>query len=366
MANNTANNTMLGHGAESSPEELLDVFKAAALSVTKLYKTSAAVQSKARIEGYQDCLEDLLTVLEKGDADVRTIRRWVVERLDGREPILSTIESEDEVEKTEGNATPEPQLASAAANTSGTSTSNNSSSSSSSSTSSNNNSNGAAASNSDTAMQTEVETETEMETEADATPSPAKNSRAIAASTMVAPALTKKSKSKARSAATATATTITTTTDTAPDTVESAAAHPPNVDQFSFRSSVPYPTESFLELANLDLSDRRSAPGSVKDASEPASSANGTSTFVFNAPSQTTASAETTSSSPSHTSNSRQFRLRHATGRPAVRNALTARMNRTSAGQKRKLNFDEIFDLASLGYGKDVFGRGGGKRSRQA
>ncbi|CAK7213346.1 hypothetical protein SBRCBS47491_001774 [Sporothrix bragantina] len=356
---------MLGHSAESSPEELLDVFKAAALSVTKLYKTSAAVQSKARIEGYQDCLEDLLTVLEKGDVDVRTIRRWVIERLDGREPILPTIESEDEVEKTD-NSTPEPQTASAAANTAAVSTSN------SNSNNNNNISHSATTSNNDTAMQTETENETEMETEGDATPSPAKNSRIATAPAVVAPAPTKKTKAKSRSATATTATTAAATTtthiDTTPDNAEPAPVVQQNFDQFSFRSSVPYPTESFLELANLDLSDRRSASGSVKDSSEPPSSTAGASTYVFNAPppSQTTSAADNASSSPSHTSGSRHIRVRHASGRPAVRSALTARMNRASAGQKRKLNFDEIFDLASLGYGKDVFGRGGGKRSRQA
>ncbi|CAK7272161.1 hypothetical protein SEPCBS119000_004979 [Sporothrix epigloea] len=352
---------MLGNSAESSPEELLDVFKAAALSVTKLYKTSAAVQSKARVEGYQDCLEDLLAVLEKGEADVRTIRRWVVERLDGREPILPTIESEDEVEKTDGNSTPEPQQAVSTAINTGNSTEDKT----------RNTSNQATVSSNDTSMQTEVETETEMETEADATVSPAKTSRIATASAGPTPMPTKKAKSKSRGVSTAAtaAPSTSVSTDNAPDSIESFTVAPPNFDHFSFRSSIPYPNESFLELANLDLSDRRSASGSVKDASETSSSTTATSTYVFNAPasqSQTAAGVENAASSPSHTSGSRQFRLRHPAGRPAVRNALAARMNRSTTGQKRKLNFDEIFDLASLGYGKDVFGRGSGKRNRQA
>ncbi|KKF94944.1 hypothetical protein CFO_g2723 [Ceratocystis platani] len=48
-----------------SPEQLLDAFRAAALSVTKLYKTSASAQNKARLDGYQDCLEDLLAFLDR-------------------------------------------------------------------------------------------------------------------------------------------------------------------------------------------------------------------------------------------------------------------------------------------------------------
>ncbi|ERT02990.1 uncharacterized protein SPSK_09490 [Sporothrix schenckii 1099-18] len=357
-ASGTTTHSMLGHSAESSPEELLDVFKAAALSVTKLYKTSAAVQSKARIEGYQDCLEDLLVVLDKGDVDVRTIRRWIVERLDGREPILPTIESEDEVEKTEGS-TPEPQPA--AANSADRQVRDHDS------TTSNANNGSSNMNGNDTAMHTEAEADAEadMETEAE-TPSPSKNYREAASSPMAAPVSTKKSKTKARGATTTSASSSA-STSTAADTGADADVSNANLDHFTFRSTVPYPTnESYLELANLDLSDRRSASGSVKDASEPPSATATTgSTYVFNAPSNTP-QADGTSSSPSHTAGSRQFRVRHAAGRPNGRSTLTARYNRSSAGQKRKLNFDEIFDLASLGYGKDVFGRGGGKRSRQA
>lgn len=354
MANNTTH-TMLGHSAESNPEELLDVFKAAALSVTKLYKTSAAVQSKARVEGYQDCLEDLLAVLEKGDADVRTIRRWALERLDGREPILPTIESEDEVEKTDGS-TPEPPSATAnvdrqarAAGGSGATSAGNIT----------------ANGNADTAMQTEPEAEAEMETEGE-TPTPSKTSRTTPASTTGALAsTTKKTKSKARNAA---ASATANTADAAAEHTESGEVQPPSFDNFTFRSTVTYPTDSFLELANLDLSDRRSASGSVKDTPEPPSTAaTGGATYVFNAPATqaTSAAVDNASPSPSHTPGSRQFRVRHAAGRPGSRAPLTARYNRASAGQKRKLNFDEIFDLASLGYGKDVFGRSGGKRPRQ-
>ncbi|KAI1270501.1 hypothetical protein F5Y18DRAFT_14587 [Xylariaceae sp. FL1019] len=77
-------------------EQLLSAFKAAALSVTKLYKTSADAQAKSRSEGYQDCLDDLLSFLDKqniglGDGEGWQIRRWATERLEGT--------SEDEVEK---------------------------------------------------------------------------------------------------------------------------------------------------------------------------------------------------------------------------------------------------------------------------
>lgn len=95
-----------------SPEQLLDVFKAAALSVTKLYKTSARAEARARTDGYQECLDDLLTFLDKAhigldDGEGWRIRRWATERLDGRDIGLPTVESEDEIDKTDRNSSPE-------------------------------------------------------------------------------------------------------------------------------------------------------------------------------------------------------------------------------------------------------------------
>lgn len=95
-----------------TPEQLLDVFKQAALSVTKLYKTSALVESRARADGYQECLDDLLAFLDKGNLGLKdgegwSIRRWATERLDGREPGSHTTESEDENERVERTSSPE-------------------------------------------------------------------------------------------------------------------------------------------------------------------------------------------------------------------------------------------------------------------
>ncbi|KAF7554819.1 hypothetical protein G7046_g6711 [Stylonectria norvegica] len=95
-----------------TPEQLLDVFKQAALSVTKLYKTSALAQSKARSYGYQDCLDDLLSFLDKqnmglDDGEGWKIRRWATERLDGRDNGSQSLESEDEVERAETASSPE-------------------------------------------------------------------------------------------------------------------------------------------------------------------------------------------------------------------------------------------------------------------
>ncbi|KAK0389685.1 hypothetical protein NLU13_3258 [Sarocladium strictum] len=98
-----------------APEQLLDVFKAAALSVTKLYKTSALNEAKARADGYQECLEDLLDFLDKEDGSLAEaarsrLRKWATDRHDGRDR-TQVMESDDEVEKTEMAATPEPQQA---------------------------------------------------------------------------------------------------------------------------------------------------------------------------------------------------------------------------------------------------------------
>jgi len=83
------------------PEQLLQAFKDAALSVTKLYKTAAADQTKLRTEGYQDALDDLLIYLDKEDIGLSDgegwkIRQWATARLDGRERIP---DSDDEIEK---------------------------------------------------------------------------------------------------------------------------------------------------------------------------------------------------------------------------------------------------------------------------
>ncbi|KYK56906.1 hypothetical protein DCS_03912 [Drechmeria coniospora] len=97
---------------QESPEQLLDVFKAAALSVTKLYKTSALNESRARTEGYQECLDELLQFLDKENLGLRDgegwkIRAWATERLDGREAIIHNTESEDEVDRSDRTTSPE-------------------------------------------------------------------------------------------------------------------------------------------------------------------------------------------------------------------------------------------------------------------
>lgn len=86
--------------------ELLADFKAAALSVTNLYKSAAASQSKARDAGYQDALDDLLAFLDREnlglmDGEGWRVRQWATERLvdDGRAPTEQKLGSDGEGEE---------------------------------------------------------------------------------------------------------------------------------------------------------------------------------------------------------------------------------------------------------------------------
>ncbi|KAI0456972.1 hypothetical protein F5B21DRAFT_466375 [Xylaria acuta] len=231
-----------------SPEQLLDAFKAAALSVTKLYKTSAAAQAKSRSDGYQDCLDDLLAFLDKrniglGDGEGWQIRKWATERLDGRDSGPQVTDDEDEVDKAETVSSPE------------------------------------------------------------------------------LPRLNVVSQSSA------------TRNDSAPP-----ASHPPVVeepqmitvptqDTFTFQSPHPYPQESYLNIANLDLSD------SIR-------------------------TNDNMTQGPSGQTN----RVRREKRGPRPRNTTTAHLGR-GAGQKRSINLAELFDVGSVNLGKEAFGREG-KRGR--
>ena len=83
------------------PEQLIQSFKSAALSVTNLYKTAAADQTRARDAGYQDAIDDLLTFLDQrnlglGDGEGWKVRQWATERLDGSPPVLLGSDSDDD------------------------------------------------------------------------------------------------------------------------------------------------------------------------------------------------------------------------------------------------------------------------------
>ena len=79
------------------PEQLLQSFKSAALSVTNLYKNAVHEQTHARHMGYQEAVEDLLNFLDKenlglGDGEGWQVRQWATERSDG----MGTFASDEE------------------------------------------------------------------------------------------------------------------------------------------------------------------------------------------------------------------------------------------------------------------------------
>lgn len=83
------------------PEQLLQSFKAAALTVTNLYKDAVSEQAQARQSGYQEAIEDLLHFLDRenlglGDGEGWKVRQWATERCDG-----TTSQSSDEDERTD-------------------------------------------------------------------------------------------------------------------------------------------------------------------------------------------------------------------------------------------------------------------------
>lgn len=98
------------------PHQLLADFKAAALSVTNLYKTATAENARSREAGYQDALDDLLAFLDREnmglmDGEGWRVRRWATERLDDapkgsedeeditREEVVETRSSSPEVQR---------------------------------------------------------------------------------------------------------------------------------------------------------------------------------------------------------------------------------------------------------------------------
>lgn len=96
--------SLSGSRQNDPPEQLLQAFRSAALSVTTLYKTAALEQSRARQLGYQEALEDLLTFLNTENIEISSgdgfrVKQWATERLDQGDtglPASSHGDSEDE------------------------------------------------------------------------------------------------------------------------------------------------------------------------------------------------------------------------------------------------------------------------------
>ncbi|KAE8349863.1 hypothetical protein BDV28DRAFT_52494 [Aspergillus coremiiformis] len=89
------------------PEQLLQSFKAAALSVTNLYKNAIYEQTQAKQAGYQEAIEDLLHFLDKESLGLAAgegskIRQWAAERSDG----TGAPSDDDEPEKQPRSTSP--------------------------------------------------------------------------------------------------------------------------------------------------------------------------------------------------------------------------------------------------------------------
>jgi len=70
------------------PEQLLQAFRQAALSVTNLYKSAAGDHDSIRQAGYQDAIDDLLKFLDRENLGVQDgegwrVRQWATAKYDG-------------------------------------------------------------------------------------------------------------------------------------------------------------------------------------------------------------------------------------------------------------------------------------------
>jgi hypothetical protein len=89
--------------AKASPRsDIHQDFRTAALTVTNLYKSAVAEAGRARSEGYQEALEDLISFLDQkklglSDGEGWRIRQWATERLDGTPPAEHSNDSDEEV-----------------------------------------------------------------------------------------------------------------------------------------------------------------------------------------------------------------------------------------------------------------------------
>lgn len=106
-------NTSLPSSASGTqpPEQLLQSFKTAALSVTNLYKNAVYEQSQAKRAGYQEAIEELLQFLDRenlglGDGEGWRVRQWATERNDGMGAPPSDDDDQLDSEKRARSATP--------------------------------------------------------------------------------------------------------------------------------------------------------------------------------------------------------------------------------------------------------------------
>jgi hypothetical protein len=258
--------------------DLIDAFRSAAVNVTSLFRAATAAQKQAHVDGYQECLRDLVGFLDSEDLGLRDgegwkIRAWAMDKINGNpDAMVQDRESEDEIDKAETSSSPELARA--------------------------------------------TSTVAPSTSRGDQTPREGLVSRTERMDS-APPSLSTKEAGQATSSAAAH-----TANSTAPlgATVTTPAASVPTQEAFTFQSSIPYP-EPNLERLQI---------------SESPSSQHPTPTVVPHA--------------------IRTPRSKHA-NRASLRS-----VGKAVAGQKRKLNLTELFNLDSLGAGKDFFDRGREKR----
>lgn len=93
------------------PEQLLQSFKAAALSVTNLYKNAVCEQAQAKQAGYQEAIEDLLLFLDRenlglGDGEGWKVRQWATEKCDGTSSQTGDEDERGDGDKRDRSSTP--------------------------------------------------------------------------------------------------------------------------------------------------------------------------------------------------------------------------------------------------------------------
>ncbi|KAK5099099.1 hypothetical protein LTR70_001249 [Exophiala xenobiotica] len=98
------------------PEQLLQAFRQAALSVTNLYKSAASDHDSIRQAGYSDAIDDLLKFLDREnlglqDGEGWRIRQWATAKYDASYAEHSEAEEEDASETEPGHRSDSPEKA---------------------------------------------------------------------------------------------------------------------------------------------------------------------------------------------------------------------------------------------------------------
>ncbi|QSL67056.1 hypothetical protein MERGE_001443 [Pneumocystis wakefieldiae] len=81
---------------KSQQDGLLSTFKAAALSVTNLYRQALTTAGQERQEGFQDAVEEMLALLNDGITDIESLREWCIVRRRNEDNSYSSSDLSDE------------------------------------------------------------------------------------------------------------------------------------------------------------------------------------------------------------------------------------------------------------------------------